>query len=116
MAISEQRDHQVRIESGELRAVIGDNDSDPPGAPWSHKGDPPLPAGLRHPPGHNGVWSLTSVHAPANLFTEPYAGLNYDFIFDGVAGRRAPPLLASRPAVDVAAHRQGRPATTAWSS
>ena len=34
MAISEQRDHQVRIETGELRAVIGDNDSDPPGASW----------------------------------------------------------------------------------
>ena len=83
MAKSEQRDHWVRIETGELRAVIGDNDSDPPGAPWSHKGDRPLPAGLRHHPGYNGVWSLTSVHAPANLFTEPFAGLNYEFIFDG---------------------------------
>ena len=39
MAIRKQHDHWVRIETGELRAVIGDNDSDPPRAPWSYTGD-----------------------------------------------------------------------------
>ena len=65
MATTEQTDHWVRIETGELRAVFGGNDSDSPGSPWSYKGDPPLPAGLRHQPGYNGVWSLTSVPARA---------------------------------------------------
>ncbi len=59
----------ITLESEELRAVIGNNE---PG-----QGEFAV-----HRAGYNGVWSLTSVHAPHNCYVPIYAGLNLEHFMD----------------------------------
>lgn len=85
MTISDElKNHCTEIRVGELTAVIGDNDSDPPGLPHGYTVSPDDP--VRHRPGYNGLWSLESVHRPGNLFIPNAAGMNYEFIMDGHVG------------------------------
>lgn len=58
----------AELKTGEITALVGDN--------TSHG---------QHKNGYNGLWSLTSVHEPRNLFVPLYAGLNLEHIFDGRA-------------------------------
>lgn len=53
------------LTTSELTAVVGDNE-----------------AHGEHRAGYNGVWSLTSVHAPASCFVPAYAGLNLEHFMD----------------------------------
>lgn len=53
----------------QLRVVIGDN-ADGTGEHAAHRA------------GYNGVWSLTSVHAPDNCFVPSVAGLNLEHLMD----------------------------------
>ena len=59
----------VLLETEELAAVIGDNE--PGERDWTN-----------HSAGYNGVWSLTSRHAPQNCFAPNYAGLNLEHYMD----------------------------------
>jgi hypothetical protein len=75
--------HSVTLRTGDLTATIGDNASDPPGAPWSYFSLYDNEAELIQRPGYNGLWHLSSVHAPGNLFMAKVSGLNFENIFDG---------------------------------
>jgi hypothetical protein len=57
------------LNTGELSLVIGDNEQ----GTGEH---------ADHRPGYNGVWSLTSVHAPGNCFVPGVAGLNLEHLMD----------------------------------
>jgi len=59
----------ITLESNELQVVIGNNE---PG-----QGEFAV-----HRAGYNGVWSLTSVHAPQNCYVPIYAGLNLEHFMD----------------------------------
>lgn len=62
---------QVLLKTEELAVLIGDNE---PG-----EGDQ-----VAHRAGYNGVWSLTSVHAPDNCYVPSVAGLNLEHYMDGL--------------------------------
>ena len=83
MSIVKQTEHMVTFSVGDLQVTIGDNESDPPGVEWRYKQPFPNEEAIVHMPGYNGLWSLSSVHRPQNLFMPRVAGLNYEFIFDG---------------------------------
>ena len=53
----------------QLQVVVGDNEA----GTGAHAG---------HATGYNGVWSLTSAHAPQNCFVPSYAGLNLEHLMD----------------------------------
>ncbi|MBI2195247.1 MAG: hypothetical protein HYU36_24975 [Planctomycetes bacterium] len=86
----ERSEHWVKFSTGEITAIIGDNASDPPifqAHPNAGRKDSrPLPGDLSHLPGYNGVWSLESVHRPANLFLPRVGGMNFEFVMDGHVG------------------------------
>ena len=59
----------LTLENSELCALIGDNDTG--------EGDH-----AHHRAGYNGLWSLTSIHAPTNCFVPAYAGFNLEHFMD----------------------------------
>ena len=59
----------LTLKNSQLSAVIGDNGA----------GDAAHP---QHRAGYNGLWSLTSVHAPHNCFVPSVAGLNLEHFMD----------------------------------
>jgi len=73
--------HHVTLSSGDLEAVVVDNE------PW-----PP-----HHRGGYNGIASLTHKTESRNLFVSAYAGLNLEHILDGAETRGGPdPLFEPR--------------------
>ena len=57
------------LRTAELSIVVGDNEV----GIGEHAG---------HRPGYNGVWCLTSVHAPENCFVPSLSGLNLEHLMD----------------------------------
>ncbi len=57
------------LTTSELSVVVGDN-------------EPGTGAHSVHRAGYNGVWSLTSTHAPENCFSPAVAGLNLEHLMD----------------------------------
>ena len=57
------------LKTSQLNAVVGGNEA----------GDAAHP---QHRAGYNGLWSLTSVHAPQNCFVPAVAGLNLEHFMD----------------------------------
>lgn len=66
-AESDAKSPGVKIQGGDLTAVIGDNRE-------AESGD--------HRGGYNGIWSLTSRHQPRSPFVPFYAGFNLEHVFD----------------------------------
>lgn len=97
----------VTLNTSELTAKIGNNSSDPALnnqiinnetkgseslSTSSWRGVGPRAFNIKdktftpvtHFAGYNGLWELSSIHQKNNLFTHPYSGMNYEFLFDGL--------------------------------
>jgi len=95
--------NSVELTAGDLTAVVGDNSADG-----------------EHRAGYNGVWSLTSVHQPENLFVPLFAGLNLEHVMDGhdlraqdrvFEPRRAPMELRRKSETEAELHQPPTPVT-----